>query len=100
MSTWAMVAREELAEVDVGRAESVERELDRLITKRHDPHDGDALLEPSYAESVRRYNGKVQAALREEWADYHRRQAQRMRTLLEALIAAHEAKAEKLLKGD
>jgi hypothetical protein len=40
-------------------------ELDRLITKRYDPRDGDALLELSYAESIRRYNGKLQAALRE-----------------------------------
>ena len=75
-------------------------ELDRLITKRYDPRDGDALLEPSYAESVRRYNGKVQAALREEWAEYHRCQARRMRTLLEALIARHEEQAQQLLKGD
>jgi hypothetical protein len=29
-----------------------DRELDRLITKRYDPRDGDALVEPSYAESV------------------------------------------------
>ncbi len=81
-------------------SERADIELDRLITKRYDPRDGDALLEPSYAESVRRYNGKVQAARREEWVEYHRCQARRMRTLLEALIAAHEAKAEKLLKGD
>lgn len=34
------------------------RELDRLITKRFNPHDGNTLLEPSYAESVRRYNAR------------------------------------------
>jgi hypothetical protein len=29
------------------------RELERLIIKRHDPRDGEALLEPTCAESVR-----------------------------------------------
>jgi hypothetical protein len=28
------------------------RELERLITKRHGPRDGDALLEPSYARAL------------------------------------------------
>ena len=35
-----------------------DRELENLLTKRHDPRDGDALLGPSYAESVRRYNAR------------------------------------------
>jgi hypothetical protein len=74
-------------------------ELGRLITKRHDPRDGDALLEPTYAESVRRYNTRVQAELREQWAEYHRCQAHRMRTLLEALVARHEEQAQRFSKA-
>ena len=57
--------------MNVSRAESVERELDRLITKRHDPRDGDALLEPSYAESVRRYNSRREEENRSEWRNFH-----------------------------
>ncbi len=48
-----------------------DRELDRLITKRYDPHDGDALLEPSYAESVRRYNARREEENRSEWGNFH-----------------------------
>jgi hypothetical protein len=77
-----------------------DRELDRLITKRHDPRDGEALLEPTYAESVRRYNGKLQAANREMWTQFHREQAERHRALLEALVARHEEQAQRLLRGD
>jgi hypothetical protein len=75
--------------------------LSRLIEKRHDPRDGDALLEPSYAASVRRYNATREAESRWAWADYHRRQAQRMRALLAGLIAHHEERALELLEdGD
>ncbi len=77
-------------------SERAGRELDRLITKRHDPRDGDALLEPTYAESVRRYNRKLQAALREEWAEHHRTQAERLRATLECLIAHHEERVRLL----
>jgi hypothetical protein len=38
--------------------DAVDTELDRLIEKRHDPADGEMLLEPGYAESVRRYNAR------------------------------------------
>ncbi len=82
-------------------SERADIELDRLITKRHDHRDGDALLEPSYQESVRRYNARIQAALREEWCEYHREQAARLRANLEALAAEHEARAAQLLeRGD
>ncbi len=79
--------------------ERADIELSRLIEKRHDPRDGDALLEPAYAESVRRYNAKIQAALREEWSEYHRQHAARLRANLEALAAEHEARAQ-ALKGE
>ena len=48
-----------------------DRELDRLIIKRHDQCDGDALLEPSYAESVRRYNAQHEEKNRSEWGNFH-----------------------------
>lgn len=75
-----------------------DRELERLVVKRHDPRDGDALLEPTYAASVRRYNAKVQAVLREQWAEWHREQAERHRATLECLIADHEQAAADLLE--
>ena len=52
------------------------RELEKLITKRHDPRDGDALLEPSYAESVRRYNARREEENRSEWGNFHLKMAQ------------------------
>ena len=48
------------------------RELDRLITRRHDGDAiGEALLEPTYAESVRRYNERAQAEMRRRWLEFH-----------------------------
>jgi hypothetical protein len=75
-------------------------ELDRLITKRYDPHDGDGLLEPTYAESVRRYNGRRQEEMRAAWAAFHESQAERHRRTLEQLIADHERRAEELCEDE
>ena len=51
-------------------------ELNRLLTRRHDPHDGDALLEPSYAASVRRFNARREEEHRSEWGNFHLKMAQ------------------------
>ena len=80
--------------------ERADIELDRLITKRHDPRDGDALLEPSYAESVRRHQQRQEEENRAAWADYHRNQAVRMRALLMGLIERHEKLALELEEGE
>ena len=56
-------------------------------------------LEPSYAESVRRYNARRRAENLAAWSRYHRAQASRHRRTLEELIARHEVEAEKLLEG-
>jgi hypothetical protein len=77
-------------------SERADIELDRLITKRHDPHDGDALLEPSYADSVRRYNAQRDEENRSLWREHHQEQAARLRAALEDLIARHEAAAASL----
>ena len=94
-----MAAREEPTEVDVGRAESVERELDRLIEKRHDQRateEGHRPSEELWHESVRRYNLERERNLRAEWCSYHQDQAARHRRTLEALISRHEEAAAKL----
>jgi hypothetical protein len=78
--------------------ERADIELNKLITKRFDPHDG-ALLEPTYAESTRRYNRRREEENRQAWAEYHYQQAQRFRTLLTGLVARHEERALKLLEG-
>ncbi len=72
-----------------------DRELERLITKRHDPRDGDALLEPSYAESVRRYQRRREEERRSEWGNFHEKMAQ----LHVLLSEEHRAKAQRLCEG-
>ncbi len=67
-------------------------ELEKLITKRRGPRDGDALLEPTYAESVRRYNERRQEEHRSEWANFHQKMAQ----LHAWLSAEHAQKAQRL----
>ena len=70
-----------------------DRELDRLITKRYDSCDGDALLEPSYAESVRRYNAR-QEEHRSEWGNFHAKMSQLHRWLADE----HERQAARLVE--
>ena len=80
--------------------ERADGELTRLIEKRHNPRDGDALLEPTYAASVRRYNARREEENRHAWAAFHEGQAERHRRLLEQLIADHEERALRLLEED
>jgi hypothetical protein len=87
-----MTASEEAS----GLVDRADRELERLLERRYDPRDGEALLEPTYAESVRRYNAKLQAANREMWTQFHREQAERHHATLERLIQDHERRAEEL----
>jgi len=78
--------------------EAVDEDLVRLIERRsrRDPdHDE---LEPSYAESVRRYNARRADEMRAAWCEYHLEQAARHRAVLEALIAHHETRAQELGK--
>jgi hypothetical protein len=73
-------------------SERADVELGRLMTKRHDHRDGEALLEPSYAESVRRYNAERTAFHREKWIAHYRN----MERLHRNLAAEHLARAERL----
>src|ERR687897_252827 len=97
-----MERREEQGEVDVSRSEWVEHELNRLIERRHDQRAAEErhkLSEELWQESVERYNAERDRQLRTEWAEYHRGQAARHRAVLKALIATHEARAEKLMEA-
>jgi hypothetical protein len=73
-----------------------DRELEKLITKRHDSRDGDALLEPSYAESVCRYNARREEEARSEWGNFHEKMAQ----LHAWLSEEHAQKAKLCQKGE
>jgi hypothetical protein len=72
-----------------------DHELDRLMTKRHDPCDGDALLEPSYAESVRRYNTRREEEHRSQWGNFHLKMAH-----LHVWLSEEHAHKAQLLKGE
>ena len=73
----------------------VDRELERLIVKRHDPRDGDALLEPTYAESVRRYNARREEEHRSDWSNFHLKMSR-----LHAWLSEEQAHKAQLLKGE
>jgi hypothetical protein len=84
--------------VDVARADTVDVELDRLISKRasqdrtEDPDEREEL----WRESVRRHNERVREENRAAWCEYHQGQAERHRRTLEELVAHHETQAAKL----
>lgn len=77
-----------------------ERELDRMIERRADREPDHDELEPTYAESVRRFNTRRRAVNREAWVNYHLDQAGRHRVVLEDLITRHEAEAARLQTSD
>ncbi len=87
--------------MDVARADTVDVELNRLISRRAstDHRTSADELEPSYAESVRRFNARVRAENRAAWSEYHRDQAGRLRRNLEDLITHHETQAARLCES-
>ena len=87
--------------MDVARADTVDAELDRLISKRAsqdrrpDPDEQEEL----WKESVRAYTARRREEMRAAWCEYHQGQAVRHRAVLEALIARHEEQAVKLMEA-
>jgi hypothetical protein len=92
--------------VDVAKAElsadTADAELDRLISRRahQDRAEDPDEREEIWKASVRAYNARREEEHRLAWCEYHQGQAARLKANLEVLIAEHEAKATKLLKGD
>jgi hypothetical protein len=87
--------------VDVARADTVDAELDRLISKRAsqerrpDPDEQEEL----WKESVRAYTARRREEMRAAWCEYHQGQAARLRAVFEPLIARHEEQAVKLMEA-
>jgi hypothetical protein len=83
--------------VDVARADTVDAELDRLISKRAsqdrrpDPDEREEL----WKASVRAYTARRREEMRAAWCEHHQEQAARLRAVLEGLIANHEEQAER-----
>ena len=77
--------------------ETVDLELDRLISKRAsqemrpDPDERDE----RWKMSVAAYNAARIEENRQAWCEYHQGQAARHRAVLETLIARHEEQTEK-----
>ncbi len=83
--------------MNVARADTVNAELDRLISRRAsqdtpDPAEQSAL----WKASVQRHNARRNEELRAAWREYHRQQAERHRGILEALVSYHERRAMEL----
>ena len=85
--------------MDVARADTVDAELDRLISKRASqdrrPHPDEE--HELWRESVRAYEEKRRQMARLEWHAFHCGQAERHRATLQALIEHHEEQAAKLM---
>ncbi len=84
--------------MDVMKADTVDAELDRLISRRasQDRKPEPDELEPGYVESVKRHNEKIRRQNRAAWYGWHIDQAERHRRNLEDLIARHETQAARL----
>jgi hypothetical protein len=80
--------------LDVERAERVEADLDRLITRRHDQRvkgEGERFEEALWEESVAKYNARRQRELAQAWLAYHIARRRTHRHTFALLDAHHEA---------
>ncbi len=84
--------------MDVARADTVDRDLERLLCTRsaEDTTPDPTVLEASYVESVRLFHARRRAENRAEWLAYHQDQARRHKAVLEGLVRHHEREAERL----
>jgi hypothetical protein len=84
--------------MDVTHSESVEKELDAFVERRHERRVAEEGRRPSQAKwresERRREDGRRQLA-RLEWHQHHTQHASRLRATLEALIKHHENEAAK-----
>jgi hypothetical protein len=80
--------------------DTVDAELDWLISKRasHDRRPDPDEQEELWKAGVRAHNERIYEENRLAWREYHQGQAERLRHLVEPLIAFHEARAASLLE--
>jgi hypothetical protein len=85
--------------MDVARADTVDAEFDRLISRRasQDRRPDRDEREELWKQSVDAYNEKRRRMARLEWHAFHCGQAERHRRTLEELISYHETRAQSLL---
>ncbi len=84
--------------MDITRSETVERDLDALITRRHEKREateGERRIEEAWAESERRETARRRAENRMAWTEHH----ERMYRVHAGLAAEHAAKAEGLMEA-
>ncbi len=88
---------------EIAAGEAVEHELDAFITRRDRQRretEGERAAEELWEASSRLPRARRTAAMRAEWCEYHRAQAERHRRNLGALVAYHEAEAKKYRNHD
>src|SRR5215218_57520 len=85
--------------VSVARADTVDAELDRLISERasQDRRPDPDEQEEAWKQSARAYEEKRRQMARYEWHLYHTAQAERVRRTLEDLVSHHEGEAARLM---
>ena len=85
--------------MDVARSDTVDEELDRLISRRasQDRRPDPDEQEEIWKASVRAHNARQREEIRAAWCEHHQGQAARLRATLEELISYHERRAQRLL---
>jgi hypothetical protein len=87
----------------VAGGEMAEKQLDILITRRHDRRvadEGERQALEMWQESERKYAERRREVNRQAWASFHEEQAERHRATLQALVEHHEIQTAKLCEGE
>jgi hypothetical protein len=87
---------------DIAKGEGVEHEITAFIEKRHTQRvrdEGDRAGEEAWMKSESRRDDRRRAENRAAWYDWHMDQAERHGRNLAALVAQHEAAAERLMQA-
>ncbi len=87
---------------EIATGERAEAELSAFVSRRDSQRretEGDRAAEALWKASERRHEARRRDEMRAAWLDYHRGQAERHRRNLAALVAHHEAEADRLMGG-
>ena len=85
--------------MDLAHRAMVEAELARLVEKQYSREMDTDERDELWKASVAAYNARRREENRLAWCEFHRDQAERHRAILEALIAEHQAQAERYELG-
>ena len=81
----------------------MEKQLTTFVGHRHTERvadEGERRVEEFWKELERKHREELRSLNRVRWAQYHRAQAERLKSAMETVVSFHESRAETLERGE